>query len=143
MPSASRTVIVDRPIDEVFTFFTTPSNDPTWRPYVKEINGQGPPEVGSRIHQVVLGPGGRGIPSDIQVTAYQPPSRYAFKVVAGPVRPEGEFRFTAAGKSTEVALSMRADLGGLKGLLLSRSVQKAMDGEVAGLDTAKRLLEAD
>ena len=142
MPSASRTVIVDRPIDEVFTFFTTPSNDPKWRPHVKEIHGQGPPEVGTRIHQVVPGPGGRGIAADIQITAYEPPNRYAFKVIAGPVRPEGEFRFTAAGTTTEVTLSMRADLGGLKGLLLSRPVQRSLDGEVAGLDTAKRLLEA-
>jgi hypothetical protein len=46
-----------------------------------------------------------------------------------------------AGDTTEVTLSLSADLGGIKKLLLSRSVQTAMNGEVAGLDTAKRLLE--
>ncbi|EWT02013.1 hypothetical protein N865_20345 [Intrasporangium oryzae NRRL B-24470] len=141
MPSASRTISIDRPVEEVFAFFTTPSNDPKWRPHVKEINALGPPATGSRIHQVVQGPGGRGIPADIQVTAYEPPNRYAFKAIAGPVRPEGEFRMTAAGETTEVTLSLNADLGGLKKLALSRSVQKAMEGEVGGLDAAKRLLE--
>jgi uncharacterized protein YndB with AHSA1/START domain len=141
MPSARRTIVVDRPIDEVFTFFTTPANDPKWRPHVKEINGQGPPAAGSMIHQVVLGPRGRGIPADIRITTYEPPNRYAFKVIAGPVRPVGEFRLMGAGDTTEVTLSLSADLGGIKKLLLSRSVQTAMNGEVAGLDTAKRLLE--
>jgi uncharacterized protein YndB with AHSA1/START domain len=141
MPSARRTIVVDRPIDEVFTFFTTPTNDPMWRPHVKEINGQGPPAAGSLIHQVVLGPRGRGIPADIRISAYEPPNRYAFKVIAGPVRPEGEFRLVGAGATTEVTLTLRADLSGIKKLLLSRSVQTAMSGEVAGLDTAKRLLE--
>jgi len=141
MPSARRTIVVDRPVDEVFTFFTTPANDPMWRAHVKEINRQGPPAAGSMIHQVVLGPRGRGIPADIRITAYEPPNRYAFKVIAGPVRPEGEFRLMGAGSTTEVTLSLKAELTGLKKLLLSRSVQAAMDGEVAGLDRAKRLLE--
>jgi uncharacterized protein YndB with AHSA1/START domain len=141
MPHASRTIVINRPIDEVFTFFTTPSNDPRWRPHVKEINGREPPAAGSMIHQVVLGPRGRGIPADIRITAYEPPNRYAFKVIAGPVRPEGEFRLKGAEATTEVTLSLRADLGGIKKLLLSRPVQTAMNGEVAGLDTAKQLLE--
>jgi uncharacterized protein YndB with AHSA1/START domain len=141
MPSASRTIIIDRPIDRVFAFFTTPSNDPKWRPHVKEIKAEEPPAVGSRIHQVIPGPGGRGIPADIQVTAYEPPTRYAFEVIAGPVRPQGEFRLTPAGATTEVTLSLSADLGGIKKLVLSRPVQRSMNGEVAGLDTAKRLLE--
>jgi uncharacterized protein YndB with AHSA1/START domain len=141
MPSARRTIVVDRSIDEVFAFFTTPSNDPGWRPFVKEIKAEGPPAVGSRIHQVVPGPGGRGIPADIEVTAYEPPTRYAFTVIAGPVRPHGEFLLAPAGTGTEVTLALRADLAGLKKLVLSRPVQKSMDGEVAGLDTAKRILD--
>jgi uncharacterized membrane protein len=143
MPSADRTITVERPIDEVFAFFTTPSNDPRWRPFVKEINALEPPAPGAMIHQVVRGPRNRGIPADLRITAYEPPNRYAFKVVAGPVRPQGELRFTAAGPtSTDVTLTLTAELAGIKKLLLSRPVQTSMDSEVAGLDTAKRLLES-
>jgi hypothetical protein len=38
--------------------------------------------VGSVVHQVVTGPGGRGsFPADYEVTAYEPPSRFAFRVI--------------------------------------------------------------
>ncbi len=141
MPSATRTIRIGRAPDQVFTFFTDPANDPSWRPHVKEISAEGPGRVGGKIHQVVEGPGGRGIAADIEVTAYEPSTRYAFKVVAGPARPVGEFRFSPSGDGTEVTFSLSAELGGLKGLFMSRPVQSSMDGEMAALDTAKAKLE--
>jgi len=142
MPSAERTIVIDRPADQVFAFLADPANDRAWRPHVKEIAAHGPAGVGSTIHQVVEGPGGRGIAADIEVTAYEPPTRYAFRVIAGPARPIGEFRFTPSGTGTSVTFSLRAELGGLKGLLLGRPVQASMNGEMAALDKAKSLIEA-
>ncbi len=141
MPAAQRTIAIDRPPAEVFAFFTDPGNDRRWRPHVKEMGSTGPARVGATIHQVVDGPGGRGISADIEVTAYDVPTRYAFRVVAGPARPIGEYRFTPTATGTEVPFSLRADLGFLKGLFMSGAVQRSMDGEMAALDTAKRLLE--
>jgi uncharacterized protein YndB with AHSA1/START domain len=142
MPSAQRSIVIDRPPDQVFAFFADPANDQKWRPHAKEIAAEGPPHVGSKIHQVVDGPGGRGIAADMEVTGYEPPTRYAFKVVAGPARPVGEFRFTPSGSGTEVTFSLSAEIGGLKKLLLSGPIQGSMDGEMRALDTAKRLIEA-
>jgi uncharacterized protein YndB with AHSA1/START domain len=141
MPAAQRTIMIDRPADQVFAFFTNPGNDKKWRSGVKEIATQGPGGVGSTIHQVVKGPAGRGIPADIEITAYEPPSRYAFKVVAGPVRPVGEFRFTPSGSGTEVSMSLTAELRGNKKLFIAMPVQSSMDSEVAALDRAKALIE--
>jgi uncharacterized protein YndB with AHSA1/START domain len=142
MPSAQRTITIDRPPDQVFAFFADPANDQKWRSHVKEIAAEGQPGMGRRIHQVVDGPGGRGIAADIEVTAYEPPTHYAFKVVAGPARPQGDFRFQPAGAGTEVSFTLSADIGGIKRFLLSGPVQKSMDGEMASLDSAKRLIEA-
>jgi uncharacterized protein YndB with AHSA1/START domain len=142
MPRAQRTILIDRPVDQVFAFFSDPSNDLKWRTHAKEIAADGPPRVGSTIHQVIEGPGGRGIPADIRVTAYEPASRYGFKVIGGPVRPVGEFRFTPTGDATQVSFSLAADLGGLKKWLMSRPVQKSMEAEMASLDTAKTIIEA-
>lgn len=142
MPSARRTITVNRPIDEVFRFFSTPANDPKWRPHVKEIRADGEPAEGVQVHQVIAGPGGRGIPADIRITAYTPPNRYAFAVIAGPARPVGEFAFSPVGAdATEVSFSLSAELSGLKKLFMSGPVQKSMDGEMASLDTAKRVIE--
>jgi uncharacterized protein YndB with AHSA1/START domain len=142
MPSAQRTITIDRPPDQVFAFFANPANDQTWRPHVKEIAAEGPAGMGRRIHQVVDGPGGRGIAADIEVTAYEPPTHYAFQVVAGPARPRGEFRFQPAGTGTNVDFSLSAEITGIKRFLLSGPVQKSMNGEMRSLDTAKRLIEA-
>ena len=142
MPSAQRTIVIDKPVDEVFAFFTDPANDLRWRTHVKEVSSGAPVVEGARIHQVVKGPAGRGIPADIVVTAYEPTTRYAFRVVAGPARPVGEFRFAPDGDATAVSLSLSAELRGLKKMLMSRSVQGAMDGEVRGLDRAKAALES-
>lgn len=141
MPTATRTVVIQRDLATVFAFFTNPENDPKWRSHVKEIAAEGPPGPGARIHQVIAGPGGRGIPADIEVTDYAVPSRYAFRVVAGPARPVGEFTFAPAGDGTEVTFSLSAEIGGLRKLLMSGPVQKSMDGEMAALDRAKALLE--
>ena len=142
MPSAQRSIIINRPVDEVFAFFTEPANERKWRTHVKEVSLAGPVAVGTRIHQVVQGPGGRGIPADIEVTAYEPSTRYAFRVVAGPVRPVGEFRFAPDGDATTVSLSLSAELNGIKKLLLSRPVQGSMIGEMQALDRAKAVIES-
>jgi uncharacterized protein YndB with AHSA1/START domain len=141
MPANQRKIVIDRPAGEVFAFFADPANDPRWRPHVKEIAAAGPPGVGSTVHQVVAGPGGRGIPADFEVTAYEPPARYAFRVTAGPVRPSGEFRFAPSGGGTEVTFSLSAELSGIKKLFFSKPVQRSMDGEMAALDKAKTLIE--
>lgn len=141
MPSAQRSVVINRPVDQVFAFFTEPSNELTWRTHLKEVTAQGPIAVGSRVHQVVKGPGGRGIPADIEITHYEQGSRYAFRVVAGPVRPVGEFLFAADNGSTTVSLSLSAELTGFKKLVMSRPVQRSMDGEMKALDRAKTVIE--
>lgn len=141
MPQAQRTVTVNRPVDEVFAFFTDHGNDPRWRPFVKEMDAVRVTEVGTTVHQVVKGPGGRGIRSDLRITAYDPSSRYAFAVTAGPVRPLGEYLFVPTPGGTEVSMSLKADLHGVKRLLLARSVQQSMDSEAAALDRAKAVIE--
>ncbi|MER7555653.1 SRPBCC family protein [Nocardioides sp. NPDC126508] len=141
MPSARHSVSIDRPIDEVFAFFTDPSNEFQWRSQVKDITAEGPAAVGRRVHQVVKGPAGLSIPAHIEVTGYEPTTRYAFRGIAGPVRPVGEFVFSPDGERTMVSFSLSAELAGIKRLLMSRAVQRAMDGEVHAIEQAKVILE--
>jgi carbon monoxide dehydrogenase subunit G len=141
MPEATNTVVIARPVADVFAFFTDPANDPDWRAGVKSIRAEGDPAVGAVVHQTIAGPMGRGVPANIEITAYDAERRYAFKGVAGPVRPIGDFAFSEVDGGTKVTFTLSAELGRLSRRILGKQVQKAMDDEVAGLAGAKALLE--
>ena len=141
MPEAERTVRIHRPPAAVFAYFADGENDPQWRPAVKEIVRDGPIGPGMTYRQRVAGPGGRAIPSDYRVTAYEPDDHLAFEVTAGPVRPVGDYRFVSVDDGTEVTFKLSANLSGLKKLLMSKPVQHSMNSEVAALDRAKEILE--
>jgi hypothetical protein len=125
----------------VFAYFADGENDPQWRPAVKQIVRNGPIGPGMTYRQRVAGPGGRAIPSDFRVTAYEPDRHLAFEVTAGPVRPVGDYRFEPADDGTDVTFKLSAGLSGLKKLLMTKPVQQSMDSEVAALDRAKEILE--
>jgi uncharacterized protein YndB with AHSA1/START domain len=142
MAQATRTIVIGAPVDRVFAFFTDPSRDTSWRPGVKEMRADGPAALGSVIHQTVAGPMGRGVAADIEVTEYEPDRSYAFRAVAGPVRPVGHYAFVAQDGSTTVTFSLSCELSGLKRLFMGGQVQRSMDGEMAALDRAKAQLES-
>lgn len=142
MPHAERTITVLAPPATVFAFFTTPANDPRWRPGVKDIKAEGPPRVGGVVHQTVAGTMGRGIKADIEISAYEPTTLYAFRAVEGPIRPVGSYAFATTEGGTEVTFTLTAEVTGLKKMIMAAAVQKSMDGEMSALDTAKKILEA-
>jgi uncharacterized membrane protein len=141
MEWAQRTVTINRPIEDVFAFFADGENDPLWRPTVKEIKRDGPLQVGTRYRLRIAGPGGGIIPADFEITQYRPTERVDFKVIAGPVRPTGSYRFTDKGTATDVTFELQAELTGMKKMLMGTAVQKSMDDEMANLDRAKQYLE--
>lgn len=142
MPNARSVVVIHRPIADVFAFLADAENDPLWRSGVKQINRQGEAGVGARYSQRISGPGGRAIPADIEVTVYEPPTRLAFRGIAGPVRPRGCYTLLAVEDGTQVTFTLEAELSGIKGLLMSKAVQQAMVAEVGALDRARDILDA-
>jgi uncharacterized membrane protein len=142
MPSAQHSVTIRRPVGEVFAFVADGENAMRWRPGVLDVSRQSGEGLGAIYRQGVKGPGGRRIAADYEVTAFEPDRRIAFRAVAGPVRPTGEYRFAAEGDGTTVSLALDATLTGWKRLLMGRAVQSTMDIEVRNLETLKSILEA-
>ena len=142
MPSASNSITIARSPSDVFAFVADGTNARQWRPGVLDIaleSGQG---IGATYRQGVKGPGGRRVAADYEVTAWEPGRRLAFRAIAGPVRPTGEYRFEPAGSGTTVTFSLQADLSFLKRLVMGGAVQGSMDAEVAALAKLKSILEA-
>ena len=142
MSEARHQVTIRRPAGEVFAFLADGLNGPKWRPGIIDIalvSGNG---VGATYTQGVKGPGGRRVDADYRVTAYEPDARLAFEAIAGPVRPTGEYVLEEVEGGTRLTFALRAELGGIKKLLMGGAVQKTMDSEVEATERLKSLLES-
>ena len=142
MPSTQHSVSVNRPVGDVFAFVADGENAMRWRPAVLDVARQSGEGLGAIYRQGVKGPGGRRIAADYEVTEFEPDRRIAFRAIAGPVRPTGEYRFASTGDATSVSLALDATLTGWKRIVMGRAVQSTMEAEVRNLDTLKRILEA-
>ena len=142
MPSATNTITINRPIGDVFAYLADGLNGPKWRSGILDIAHASGDGLGAVYRQGVKGPGGRRIAADYEITAWEPPTHLAFKAIAGPVRPTGEYRLTEAGDGTTVTFSLDAQLGGLQKLLMGGAVQSTMNAEVANLARLQAILEA-
>ena len=141
MPSAQRSIMIERPVGDVFAQVADGTNAQRWRSGVLDIAHVSGDGVGAIYRQGVKGPGGRRIAADYAVTAYEPSARLAFKAIAGPVRPTGEYRFESVGDATRLTFSLSAELGFLKQLLMGGAVQRTMDAEMDALDRLKQVVE--
>jgi uncharacterized protein YndB with AHSA1/START domain len=144
MPSAQRTITINRPSDKVFAFFADVGNDPKWRgrDHVKAISVDGHMRQGARVHQkLAAGPFGAPVRADMDVVVYEPSTALGFQVTTGPLQPRVDFTFVPDSEGTAVTFSISAPLSGLKKLLMGSMAQKNMDHAAAALDEAKRLLE--
>jgi uncharacterized protein YndB with AHSA1/START domain len=142
MPSAQHSVVIRRPVGEVFAFVADGENATRWRPGVLDVSRQSGEGLGAIYRQGVRGPAGRRIAADYEVTAFEPDRRIAFRAIAGPVRPTGEYRFTPEGEGTRVSFALDARLTGWKRLVMGRAVQATMEAEMRTLDTLKKILES-
>ena len=141
MPAATNRVTIGRSPEDVFAFVADGLNARQWRSGVLDIAVASGSGVGAIYHQGVAGPGGRRIAADYEVTAYEPARRFAFRTIAGPVRPTGEFRLEPDGEGTALTFQLSAELPLLKRLIMGSMVQKTMDAETQGLAKVKTILE--
>jgi uncharacterized membrane protein len=134
MAHAEHTVLVNRPIAEVFGFLAECTNEPSWRPEVISIEHVGGTGLGAQYAQTMKGPGGRKIAADFRLTRFDEPTRIDFEVTAGPARPTGSYVLRETGPgSTEVTFTLDlTPTGFLK--LFTPMIDKQVEAEVTNLD---------
>ena len=122
-----KSIVINRPIQEVWSYLDDEANDPVWRhPYVKQVTRieTGPSKPGTRFQGIF--PEG---PYLTEVTHYEPPVRMAWKFVSYPARPlkgwmelkerEGSYLLSSEGQGTRMTLEVTADAFGLLGTVMS------------------------
>ena len=142
MASFENTVIIPRPVEEVFAFLADFENVPEWNYAIVETTkvSPGPVGVGTTYHQT------RSIPSrseeSFEVTAFEAPRRLEIQGQIGPFRARVGYMLEPTG--TETRLRNAVDLGssGLSAIVVPLAASRVKHAVAANLDTLKQLLSA-
>lgn len=143
MVKVETSVVINRPIAEVFAFVTNPENSPQWESGLLETGkmSKGPMGVGTTWQEVrqFLG---RRIKSTDEVTEYEPNKKFSFKSTSGPFPVEGGYTFESVEGGTRVTVTGQGETGGFFKLadpIVARMVKRQVEADSANL---KELLEA-
>jgi len=135
-------VIILRPIDEVFAYVTELTHSPEWQAGLHEVRKltEGPLGVGTR-YAFVRRFMGRKMEAANEFVAYEPNRRVQFRVASGPMPGQGTYLFEATPDGTKVTSRVELEPGGLSRLaapLIAASLRREI---AAGLLVLKDLLE--
>ena len=101
------TVVVDRPIEEVFAFLADGENDPKFSPRVLEIakTTDGPPGVGT-VYASTVKDAGVKTKREFKITEFEPPTRIRWTEVSKNLvtAPEGGYDLAPDGGGTRVTI---------------------------------------
>jgi hypothetical protein len=94
MSKIERSIVIDRPIDAVFRFVHDPANDASWQTTLIESSqlDDGPLGVGTQVRERRRFFGIQ-VEMTKEITEYDPPSKSAFKYVAGGAPMSGDYQF--------------------------------------------------
>ncbi len=138
------TVVIERPIEEVFAFATDPDKASLWQSTSlgTEQTSEGPVGVGTTFRDTSKFLG-RRIESTYEVTENDPPHRQCMRITSGPIPGSGCYLFEpAGGGSTRFTQTFEAEAGGFFRLaepLVGRAIRRQIEADMA---TLKDLLEA-
>lgn len=143
MTAIETSILINRPVEEVFAFAADTEKIALWAGAVTEAKqtSEGPVGVGTTSNRVwhLLG---RRLEASNVVTEYQPNSRYSAKATSGPVPIEEHLSFEAVQGGTRVTLAVDAEAAGffkLAAPILTRIISRQVENDV---ETLKDLLEA-
>jgi uncharacterized protein len=137
-----KSIYINRPQQEVFDYMTDPANDAKWQSSSEgsEWTSEGPVGAGSTLRTVNKFMG-RKIEGISEVTAWDPPDKYAQKTISGPVPFELEVIFVPKDSGTQLTITGEAELGGFFKLaegLVGKQLEKEIESD---LKTLKHILE--
>jgi uncharacterized protein YndB with AHSA1/START domain len=134
-------VLIERPIEEVFAFLHDPANDPVWQTSLVESKLSGPMGLGATLTEVrrFLG---RQAELTFEITEYEPPTRSSMRAISGPVPMTAGYILEPAEGGTQVTMVGETDAHGFFRLaepVFARMASRELEANAGHL---KDLLEA-
>jgi carbon monoxide dehydrogenase subunit G len=142
MFSVDKSVHIDKPAADVFSFVSDFANDAKWQSGVvrSEQTSAGPLGKGT-TGQTVQKFMGREMKSDLLVTTFDPPKRFGAKTTSGPVQFEVMCTLEEMGGGTHMTVHMEGEPGGFFKVaegMVKNELNKSLDTDLAKL---KQMLE--
>ena len=143
MARAEISVIINRPVADVFAILSNPENNPKWSSGSIEakMTSAGPIGVGSTSRSVAKFLG-RRIESELEITEFEANRKFAAQSKSGPFPFQASTTFEPADGGTRVSTTVEAEPGGFFKLaepLLVKMAKRQFQGD---LDNLKDLMEA-
>jgi len=143
MVKVEGTVVINRPIEDVFAFLSNPDKSSLWQGMVLEVKqtSDGPVGVGT-TGQVVSQFLGRRMESTYEVTEYELNRKATLKTTSGPIPYMNSATLESVDEGTKVTLVAEYEVGGYFKLaepILARMAQRQAETDYANL---KDLMEA-
>jgi uncharacterized protein YndB with AHSA1/START domain len=125
------TVVIDRPIEEVFAFLADGENDPRFSPRVLDIakTTDGPPGVGT-VYASTVKDAGMKTKREFKLTEFEPPSRIRWMEMSKNLvtAPEGGYDLAREGSATRVTIYNVLDGHGPGKLIAPLALRAARKG---------------
>ena len=140
--SFENTVIIRRPVEEVFSFLADFENVPRWNYAIVETTkvSPGPVGVGTTYRQTRSVP--RRSEEGFEVTAFEPPRRLEVQGQIGPFRARISYLLEPTGSGTRLRNAVDLGSSGLSTIVALPVTSRVKHAVAANLDTLKQLLGA-
>jgi carbon monoxide dehydrogenase subunit G len=139
------TVVIERPIEEVFAFLANGENDPKFSPRVLEIakTTDGPPGVGT-VYASTVKDAGMKTKREFRLTEFQPPTRIRWAETSKNLvtAPEGGYDLAPEGTGTRVTIYNVLEGHGPGKLIAPLALRSARKGADDFAKAIKRAVEA-
>jgi uncharacterized protein YndB with AHSA1/START domain len=142
MIKAARTMVIDRPIADVFAFVGDQTNAPQWQAGLTEVRRltDGPPGIGTR-HSIVRTFMGRRTELENEYVVFEPDRLITFRAISGSMPLEASYIFEPAGTGTKLTSAIAMQAAGFVALaepLIAAGLRREMRANFARL---RELLE--
>jgi uncharacterized membrane protein len=139
MISIEKSIVINKPVEEVFAFVTDASKAPSWQGSLESVEGRA--SMVGQQHTEVRKLLGRDVRTVVELTAYEPNARWALKVVKGLVPYEVTVLFESHDGGTRLTTRVNGEATGLfRGMegIINSQLEKSMEEDTRRL---KRILE--
>ena len=138
-----KSIVIQRPIEEVFAYVSDLQNGPQWQSALLEARRttEGPLGIGTKFTSVRKFMSQK-MEASIEFVAYEPNHKFAIKSTSGSTPFEQSFLFESTAEGTRLTTILELQTSGLMGLadpLISNSLRREMDASFGDL---KDLLES-